>query len=79
MDDDTGTVYGKSGFMNYGTESGHFTDGRFSYKSFIFRGRSVDFDKAGYLYKKASITSDIRSAATATWTFLDRALSTHFL
>ncbi len=57
MDDDTGTVYGKSGTMNYGTESGRITDGRFSYKNFIFRGRSVEFDKSGYLYKKASITS----------------------
>lgn len=57
MDDDTGTVYGKSGEMNYGTESGKITDGRFAYKNFIFRGRSVDFDKSGYLYKKASITS----------------------
>lgn len=57
MDDDTGTVYGTSGTMNYGTESGYISDGRFSYKNFIFRGRSVDFDKAGYLYKKASITS----------------------
>jgi len=57
MDDDTGTVYGKSGTMNYGTESGRITDGRFAYNSFIFRGRSVEFDKTGYVYKKASITS----------------------
>ncbi len=57
MDDDTGTVYGKSGTMNYGTESGHIADGRFSYRSFIFRGRSVDFDKSGYVYRKASITT----------------------
>ena len=57
MDDDTGTVYGKSGTMNYGTESGKITDGRFAYRNFIFRGRSVEFDKSGYIYKKASITS----------------------
>jgi len=57
MDDDTGTVYGKSGFVDYGAESGHVNDGRFAYKSFIIRGRAVEFDKSKYTFKKASITS----------------------
>ncbi len=57
MDDDTGTVYGKSGFMDYGTESGHINEGRFLYKNFIFRGRVVEFDKTNYIYKQASLTS----------------------
>ncbi|OGR44130.1 MAG: hypothetical protein A2X35_13105 [Elusimicrobia bacterium GWA2_61_42] len=57
MDDEAGTAYGKSGVMNYGTESGRINNGRFSYKNFIFRGRVVEFDKAKYTYKKASITS----------------------
>ncbi|MEK7721429.1 MAG: hypothetical protein AAB359_03470, partial [Elusimicrobiota bacterium] len=57
MDDDTGTVYGKSGFVDYGNNSGLINDGRFLYKNFVFRGRSVQFDKDGYVYKKASLTS----------------------
>jgi len=57
MDDDTGTIYGKSGFFNYGSESGRINDGRFSYKNFIIRGRVVEFEKSNYTYKKASITS----------------------
>ncbi len=57
MDDDTGTVYGKSGVMDYGSESGRIKDGRFTYKNFIIKGRVVEFDKDKYTYKKASITS----------------------
>ncbi|MDO8805061.1 MAG: hypothetical protein Q7R35_11565 [Elusimicrobiota bacterium] len=57
MDDDTGTVYGKSGFFDYGNNSGLINEGRFLHKNFIFRGRSVRFDKDGYMYKKASLTS----------------------
>ncbi len=57
MDDDTGTVYGKSGFMDYGTETGRIDDGRFAYKNYIFRGRTIEFDRDGYRYKRASITS----------------------
>jgi len=57
MDDDAGTTYGKSGVMNYGTESGLIKDGRFAYKNFIFRGRVVQFTKSKYVYKKASMTS----------------------
>ncbi len=57
MDDDTGTVYGKSGFVDYGSEKGRINDGRFAYKNFIIKGRVVEFDKSEYTYKKASITS----------------------
>ena len=57
MDDDTGTVYGKSGFFDYGNNSGIINEGRFLHKNFVFRGRSVQFDKEGYVYKKASLTS----------------------
>ena len=57
MDDDTGTVYGKSGFIDYGADTGKINNGRFAYKNFIFRGRVVEFDKEGYKYKRASITS----------------------
>lgn len=57
MDDDTGTVYGKSGFIDYGSDTGKINNGRFAYKNFIFRGRVVEFDKDGYKYKRASITS----------------------
>ncbi len=57
IDDDTGIAYGRSGAMNYGAETGHINDGRFAYRNFIFRGRSVDFDHDSYTYKKASLTS----------------------
>ncbi|MBI5744986.1 MAG: LPS-assembly protein LptD [Elusimicrobia bacterium] len=57
MDDDTGTVYGKSGFMDYAKESGRINYGRLAYKNFVIRGRVVEFDSTGYKYKKASITS----------------------
>lgn len=57
MDDDTGTVYGKSGFMDYGSESGRVNEGRFAHKNFVFRGKVVEFGRSGYTYKKASITS----------------------
>ncbi len=57
MDDDTGTVYGKSGFVDYGSESGRINEGRFAYKNFIIKGRVVEFNKSKYTYKKASITS----------------------
>ena len=57
MDDDTGTVYGKSGTMDYGAETGLIHEGRFAYKNFIIKGRVVEFDKVKYTYKKASITS----------------------
>jgi len=57
MDDATGTVYGKSAFFDYGNNSGTISGGRFLHKNFIFRGRSVSFDKDGYVYKKASLTS----------------------
>ena len=52
-----GTIFGKSGFLNYGADTGHINNGRFAYRSFVFRGRSVDFDREGYTYRKASITS----------------------
>ncbi len=57
MDDDTGTIYGKSGFMDYGSESGRINNGRFAYRSFIFKGKVVAFDKDSYTYKRASLTS----------------------
>ncbi len=57
MDDDTGTVYGKSGTIDYGSGSGRINEGRFAYKNFIFRGRTVEFDRTKYTYKKASVTS----------------------
>ncbi len=57
MDDDTGTVYGKSGFVDYGAEKGRINDGRFLYRNFVFRGRSVEFEGSDYTYKKASLTS----------------------
>ncbi len=57
MDDDTGTVYGRGGFYDYGNSSGEIVDGRFLHRNFIFRGRSVKFDRNGYVYKKASLTS----------------------
>lgn len=57
MDDDSGTVYGKSGFYNYGSDSGFVRDGSFQYQGFIFKGRSVSFGPKGYVYKKASFTS----------------------
>ncbi len=57
MDDDTGTVYGKSGFVDYGAEKGLINDGRFLYRNFVFRGRSVEFEGSDYTYKRASLTS----------------------
>jgi hypothetical protein len=57
MDDDTGTVYGRSGFYDYGNSAGVINDGRFLIKNFVFRGRSVSFDRDGYTYKRASLTS----------------------
>ncbi|HNW44144.1 MAG TPA: LPS export ABC transporter periplasmic protein LptC [Elusimicrobiales bacterium] len=57
IDDDTGIVYGTSGSMNYGAETGQINNGRFVYRDFIFRGRSIEFDHDNYVYKKASITS----------------------
>ncbi len=57
LDDDTGTVYGRGGFIDYGSETGRIADGRFSHKNFVFRGRVIEFDKDGYTYKRASITS----------------------
>jgi hypothetical protein len=57
MDDDTGTVYGKSAFFDYGNNSGVINEGRFLVKNFVFRGRSVKFDRDGYTYKKAGLTS----------------------
>jgi len=57
MDDDTGTIYGKSGFMDYGNDSGFIKGGRFLHKNFIFSGRSIKFDKDGYVYKRASLTT----------------------
>jgi len=57
MDDDTGTVYGRSGFVNYGEETGLINNGRFLYRNFVFRGRVVQFDRNSYTYKKASLTS----------------------
>lgn len=57
MDDDTVTAYGKSGSFDYGSESGHINEGRFMYRNFVFRGRSVDFKGGDYVYKKASLTS----------------------
>jgi len=57
LDDDTGTIYGKSGEMDYASDSGVINGARFSYKNFIFRGRTVAFDPSGYVYKKASVTS----------------------
>lgn len=57
MDDDTGTVYGRSGFYDYGNSAGVINDGRFLIKNFVFRGRSVSFDRDRYTYKKASLTS----------------------
>jgi len=57
MDDDTGTVYGKSGVFEYGTNSGFINDGRIGYENFIFRGSRIEFNDRRYLYKKASITS----------------------
>ncbi|OGS11593.1 MAG: hypothetical protein A2285_08325 [Elusimicrobia bacterium RIFOXYA12_FULL_57_11] len=57
VDDDTGTIYGKSGEISYASDSGNINDARFSYKNFVFRGRRVEFDQSGYVYKKASVTS----------------------
>lgn len=57
LDDDTGTVYGKSGFFDYGKDTGYIREGRFHHHNFIFRGRLVSFDPGGYVYKKASLTS----------------------
>ena len=57
MDDDTGTMYGQSGFMNYSDNTGIVNGVRFSYDKFIFRGAKVEFDAAKYVYKKASVTS----------------------
>ena len=57
MDDDTGTVYGRSGFYDYGNSAGVINDGRFLIKNFVFRGRSVSFDRDSYTYKRASLTS----------------------
>lgn len=57
MDDDTGTVYGKSAFFDYGNDTGYIKDGRFQHMNFVFRGRSVSFGPDGYVYKKASLTS----------------------
>jgi lipopolysaccharide assembly outer membrane protein LptD (OstA) len=57
MDDDTGTVYGKGGVIDYQSDSGRIRDGRFAYKTFVFRGRVVEFNKENYTYKKASVTS----------------------
>jgi hypothetical protein len=57
IDDDTGTAYGKSGFFSYGENHGYINDGRFQHGNFIFRGRSISFDKDGYVYKRASLTS----------------------
>lgn len=57
IDDDTGIIYGKSGHMDYGAQTGHINSGRFSYRNFVFRGRTIEFDHENYTYKKASITS----------------------
>ncbi|MCX5784915.1 MAG: hypothetical protein NTX59_04435 [Elusimicrobia bacterium] len=57
MDDDTGTIYGKSGVFDYGADSGFVTDGRLAYKNFIFRGSRIEFNERRYLYRKASLTS----------------------
>ena len=57
MDDDTVTAYGRSGVIDYGTDTGHINNGRFLYNNFIFEGRVVEFDKTTYTYKKASLTS----------------------
>jgi hypothetical protein len=57
MDDDTGTVYGKSAFFDYGGDTGYIEGGRFQHHNFVFRGRYISFDKDGYTYKKASLTS----------------------
>lgn len=57
IDDDTGSIYGKSGFIDYSANTGVLNDAVFSHKNFIFRGRKVSFDPDGYVYKKASVTS----------------------
>ncbi|HAF95020.1 MAG: hypothetical protein A2021_03995 [Elusimicrobia bacterium GWF2_52_66] len=57
IDDDSSTIYGKSGMFDYGSDSGFITDGRQAYKNFIFRGRRIEFNNRRYLYKKASLTS----------------------
>jgi len=57
IDDDTGSIYGTSGTVDYGAEKGHINNGRFTHKNFIFRGRTVEFDHEDYTYKKASLTS----------------------
>lgn len=57
IDDDTGTVYGRSGFYDYGNSAGVINDGRFLHRNFVFRGRQVKFDREGYTYKRASLTS----------------------
>lgn len=57
MDDDTGTVYGKSGFFDYGNDTGYINEGRFQHMNFVFRGRSVSFGPGGYVYRRASLTS----------------------
>lgn len=57
IDSSTGSIYGKSGFVNYGNNSGLIRDARFSYGTFTFRGKEVSFDDKKYLYKKASLTS----------------------
>jgi hypothetical protein len=57
VDDDTGTIYGKSGRLNYATDHGVINGARFAYGNFVFRGRQVAVGPDGYVYKKASVTS----------------------
>ena len=57
MDDDTSTIYGKSGTFDYGSGSGIVSGGRQAYKNFVFRGSRMEFNDRRYLYRKASLTS----------------------
>lgn len=57
MDYASGTIYGKSGMVDYSSETGYIYDGRFTYMNFVFSGRKVQLDRDRYVYKKAAITT----------------------
>lgn len=57
IDSSTGSIYGKSGMINYGDNTGTIRDSRFSYGNYVFRGKEVSFDNHKYVYRNSSITS----------------------
>lgn len=57
IDSSTGSIYGRSGTVDYGKNKGTIKDARFTYGTFTFRGKEVSFDENRYVYRKASLTS----------------------